>query len=82
MRIEIDTVKKEIVIHEATTEELLDTFKDYLGYKVISKIVTINSWPIYNPYIEPYVDPNIDPINPVFPYCGTTSGDFKFKKDE
>ena len=75
MKIEIDTVKKEIVVHEAIAEELIDILNDYLKYKVVSNIsfhpIPMMPTQPYAPY-DPY-----DPYTPhrltEGPWCSTTS---------
>jgi len=73
MKVEIDTVKEEIIIVEATMEELLDLCETYEGFTVRSKVEVqvpfqVPTQPIpYEPY-RPY-----EPFIPNSPwYTGTT----------
>ena len=74
MKIEIDTVKKEIVVHQATAEEMLVTLKDYLGYTVTSKLVHDGSFVYTSPtYTSPPYIPPVGPCDPITPFWVTGS---------
>jgi len=63
MRIEIDTSRKEIVIIEASTAEVMDLCGQYEGFKIVSKVEFQQPFtPQPFPY-EPY-NPNPFPNTP------------------
>ena len=72
MKIEIDTVKKEIVVHNATSEELLVILKDYLGYTIKSNEIVLNTFTVPS-YEELVFVPPMGPQDPIQPYWTTTT---------